>query len=271
MKKGRLSKTEMQFITESAEVMTVESIAEKLERDPVSISEFIKRNLQIGVSDEEDAAFTLKKRPYWRELKLQFTENELDLFQYHWTNIIMQFKDNVIHTEELQVIDLIKLELLMNRSLKLSKSSNDQIEQLEERIRIERALDPEIAQIEQVLNMERQVASLKASQESMTKDYRELQTKKNSMLKEMRATREQRVKDIEESKQTFVGFLKHLISNPDVVKGYGMEMEKMRLAMEAERVRLSAYHTYEDGQIDQPFLVPGGVLNPKGWGVGVDL
>lgn len=260
MKKGRLSKAEIKFITENVDDMSIEALAEKLDRDPVSISEFIKRNLHIGVTEEEEVSFTLQKRPYFRELRLQFTEGELELFQYHWTNIILQFKDNIFHTEELQIIDLIKLELLMNRSLKLSKSSNDQIEQLEERIRIERALPPELMEIETVMNMERQVASLKASQESLTKDYRELQTKKNAMLKEMRATREQRVKDIEESKQTFVGWLKHLISNPQVVKDYGIEMEKMRLAMEAEKKRLSAYHTYEDGIIDQPFLTPQTVL-----------
>ena len=30
----------------------------------------------------------------------------------------------------------------------------------------------------------------------------------------------------------------------------------MRLAMENERDRLSAFHKYEDGQVDQPFLTP---------------
>lgn len=260
MKKGRLSKTEIKFITENVDDMSVEALAEKLDRDPTSISEFIKRNLQIGLNDAEDAAFTLRKRPYYRDLRLQFTDSELELFEYHWGNIISQFKDNVIHTEELQVIDLIKLELLMNRSLKLSKSSNDQIEDMEERVRVERALAPELQEMENILNWERQIASLKTAQESMTKDYRELQTKKNSMLKEMRATREQRVKDIEESKQTFVGWMKHLVSNPEVVRAYGIEMEKMRLAMEAEKKRLSQYHTYEDGMVDQPFLTPETVI-----------
>jgi hypothetical protein len=33
-----------------------------------------------------------------------------------------------------------------------------------------------------------------------------------------------------------------------------MEMEKMRLATEAEKERLSQYIQFEDGQVDQPFL-----------------
>ena len=33
-------------------------------------------------------------------------------------------------------------------------------------------------------------------------------------------------------------------------------MEKMRLAMENEKERLSEYTTYEDGAVDRPFLTP---------------
>ena len=40
------------------------------------------------------------------------------------------------------------------------------------------------------------------------------------------------------------------------MKKYGIEMEKMRMAMEKEKDRLSAYHKYEDGVVDQPFLTP---------------
>ena len=104
--------------------------------------------------------------------------------------------------------------------------------------------------------MERQVASLKASQESLNKDYRELQTKKNSMLKEMKATREQRVKRLEDSKQSFTSWLAHLMSNPEIARAYGMEMEKMRLAMGKEKERLSQFHKYQDEIVDQPFLTP---------------
>jgi hypothetical protein len=104
--------------------------------------------------------------------------------------------------------------------------------------------------------MERQTASLRASTESLNKDYRELQTKKNSMLKEMKATREQRVKRLEDSKQNFTSWMAYLITNPDVASSYGSEMEKMRLAMEKEKARLSEYHTYNDKTVDQPFLTP---------------
>jgi hypothetical protein len=76
------------------------------------------------------------------------------------------------------------------------------------------------------------------------------------MLREMKGTREQRIKRLEDSKQSFTSWVAQLMLNPDLIKQYGTEMEKMKAAMNKERDRLATYHTYEDGQIDQPFLTP---------------
>ena len=265
MKMGRISKGEEKFIRENLN-LGFEALATELDREPDSVVAFIKKKVAKGdfvcpqwmepADSEEKAQFDLTFRPYWNELKLQFTEGELELFKYHWARIISQFRDDVIPTEQLQVVDLIKLELLMNRSLKYNKENIEQIAQFNELLRQLRAADVDQQDRDEIFNIERQTASLKASQESLNKDYRELQTKKNSMLKEMKATREQRVKRLEDSKQSFVGWLAYLVSNPDVARGYGSEMEKMRLAMDHQKEKLSQYHQFQDGLVDQPFLTP---------------
>jgi len=256
MRKGRLSKKEVRYITDHANTMSVDNIAAELNRDPSSIEAFIKRKLRLGLSEEEEMEFSLEDRPYWSELRQQFTESELELFKYHWSRIISQFKDDVFPTEELQVVDAIKLELLMNRSLKQNKENIDQINSLEKMVQEEKNRSEEDRDRDFILNLERQAAALRAAQESLNRDYRDLQTKKNAMLKEMKGTREQRIKELEDSRQTFIGWIAHLMKNPDLTKQYGIEMEKMRLAMENEKQRLSAYHKYSDGQVDQPFLTP---------------
>jgi len=256
MKRGRLSNDEARYITDNAKDISVEEIAANLERDPTTIENFIKKNLKIGLSEFEQAAYDLEDRPYWIELRQQFSQDELELFKYHWGRIISQFKDDVFPTEELQVVDVIKLELLMNRGLKQNKSNIDQITAFEELVRTERATDPDQQDRDYILNLERQIASLRAAQESLNRDYRDLQTKKSAMLKEMKGTREQRIKRLEDSKQSFVGWVTHLMQNPNLTQQYGLEMEKMRLAMEKEKGRLSNFHQYEDGQVDQPFLTP---------------
>lgn len=260
MKKGRLSKEEMRFISVSIDSMTVDDIAKKLDRDVESIDAFIKKKLKKGLSLEEEAAYELEDRPYWKELTSQFTTDELELFKYHWTRIIAQFKDDVFPTEELQVVDVIKLEILMNRCLKSNKDNLNELNLIDKLIRDERSKDKDQQDKDYIMNLERQGAALRASQESLNRDYRELQTKKAAMLREMKGTREQRIKRLEDSKQSFTSWVAHLMQDPETLKKYGIEMEKMRLAMKNEEKRLSAFHKYEDGQIDQPFLTPDTVV-----------
>ena len=256
MRKGRLSNDETQFITDNVDNMGPEEIATALDRDPASIAMFIKRKLRLGLSEEEEVAYSLEDRPYWSELKQQFTTEELELVKYHWSRIIAQFRDDVFPTEEMQVVDVIKIEMLMNRSLKQNKETIDQINLLEKLLIQERDVELEHRDRDYIMNLERQAATLRASQESLNRDYRDLQTKKSAMLKEMKGTREQRIKRLEDSKQSFTGWVAHLMQNPNIVKQYGLEMEKMKMAMNKEKERLSAFHKYDDGQVDQPFLTP---------------
>lgn len=261
MKKGRISKEEERIIGRLINHVTVEDIAKQLDRDVESVDNFVKRKFQVGLSNEEAAAYSLESRPYWVELESQFTTSELELFKYHWSRIISQFKDDVFPTEELQVVDVIKLEILMNRCLKSNKDNLNEMTTLEKMLADERAVDKDQRDHDYVLNLERQLASLRASQEALNRDYRELQTKKAAILREMKGTREQRIKRLEDSKQSFTSWVAHLMQDPETLKRYGIEMEKMRLAMMKERERLSAFHQYEDGQIDQPFLTPDTVID----------
>jgi DNA-binding CsgD family transcriptional regulator len=256
LKKGRISKEEERIISRLIESLTVEDIAKQLNRDVESVDNFIKRKFKVGLTNEEFAAYSLEDRPYWIELQSQFTDEELELFKYHWSRIISQFKDDVFPTEELQVVDVIKLEILMNRCLKGNKENIEQIRTYDKMIQEERSRDKDQQDMDYIINLERQVASLKASQESLNRDYRELQTKKATMLREMKGTREQRIKRLEDSKQSFTSWVANLMQNPELMKKYGIEMEKMRIAMKKEEERLSAFHKYEDGTIDQPFLTP---------------
>ena len=58
-------------------------------------------------------------------------EQELETFSFHWGKLWAQFGDDVFHTEEIQIIDAIKLQLLMNRCLRFQYKNMEQIEQLE--------------------------------------------------------------------------------------------------------------------------------------------
>ena len=256
MKKGRISKEEERIIGRLVDSLPVEDIAKQLDRDVESVDNFIKRKLRLGLTNEEVAAYSLESRPYWTELTNQFTTDELELFKYHWSRIISQFKDDVFPTEELQVVDVIKLEILMNRCLKSNKDNINEMSTIDQLVKDERSKDKDDQDRDYLMNLERQGAALRASQESLNRDYRELQTKKAAMLREMKGTREQRIKRLEDSKQSFTSWIASLMQDPELIKQYGIEMEKMRLAMLKEKERLSTFHKYEDGIVDQPFLTP---------------
>ena len=258
MKKGRFSTEDMQFIEANAEVLSPEEIASQLDRDPESIRVWIKKNVGFSPKQKKEAAVAneLKSKPYYRELSNQFSPEELEMFEFHFKKMWSQFKDDVFHTEEMQIIDTIKLEILMNRILKSQRENQDEISIAETLVREEKGRDKDQRDMDLIVNLERQVAVLRASTETLSKDYKDLQARKATMLKDLKGTREQRVKAIEDSKLTFASLVKKIATDPQFRNKIGIDMEKMRLAMENEKERLSEYSQYDDGQVDQPFLTP---------------
>ena len=256
MKKGRFSTTEMEFIEANAEVLSPESIAEKLDRDPDSVRDWIGKNVGFSASQKKEAvvANELKEKPYYKELSNQFSAEELEMFEFHFKKMWSQFRDDVFHTEEMQIIDTIKLEILMNRILKSQRSSQEEVAIADRLVREEKSRDRDQRDMDLIVNLERQIAVIRASQETLSKDYKDLQARKATMLKDLKGTREQRVKAIEDSKLTFASLIKKIATDPQYRNRLGLEMEKMRLAMESEKERLSEYVLFNDGQVDQPFL-----------------
>ncbi len=259
MKIGRLSKSDWDYIEANAEKLNPKQIAANLERSVESIEKYLKR---IGKSFNKQQAFVvqaeydIKSRPYWKELKLQFNEEELDLFLYHWKQIVAQFRKDIMATEELQIVDLIKFEVLMNRALREQQYSMERVRVLEAEIELEKARDRDQQDKEMVFNLERQIASLRAAKEALSREFKDLQTKKAGLYKDLKATREQRIQKLENNKQTLASLVNKILRDPEFYEQEGKELEKMRLAMEQEKDRLSDYYEYADGTVDQPFLTP---------------
>jgi len=259
VKTGRLSKAEWHYIEENADTMSPEEIAANLEREVDPVIRYLKR---IGKTANKIQALTvqaeydIKSRPYWRELKLQFSEDELELFLYHWKQIVAQFRKDVLATEELQIVDTIKLEVLMNRALREQQQSMNLVRELQVEIDKEKEKPSERQDKEMIFSIERQIASLRAAKEALSREYKDLQTKKSGMYKDLKATREQRIQKLENTKSTMAGLIEKVLRDPDFFEEQGKYIEKMRMAMENEKDRLSDYHQYEDGTVDQPLLTP---------------
>ena len=70
MKKGRFGRSEMTFIEQNCETLSPEEIADKLDRDPLSVTSWIKENVGFSASQKKEAAVAheLKNKPYYLDL-----------------------------------------------------------------------------------------------------------------------------------------------------------------------------------------------------------
>ena len=264
MKTGRLSKDEWAFIEFNSDKMSAAQIAKELDRAIEPIQKHLQKlgkGKDLRKNLQTQAEYDLKKRPYWRELQAQFSESELEILLYHRKEIVSQFRKDILATEELQIIDVVKLEVLMNRALREQQYSMNKIAEFDEMIEFEKRKATEDQDREFIFGLERQIATLRAAKESLSREYIDLQTKKSAMYRDLKATREQRIAKLEDNKETFSGLVQKLVRDPDFVEEQNLYMEKMRLAVMKEQERLSDYHEYEDGTVDQPFLTPETILD----------
>src|SRR5690606_33999181 len=132
-----------------------------------------------------------------------FTPEELILFDDLWRQIVEQFKDDVMPTEESQIVDVIKLEILMNRVLMEQESTRLNIETLEKALFVEKKKSKDDRDMMLINNLSQQLSVSRQAQTITSKEYRDLQEKKNNIFKTLKATRDQRYSKVESSRESF--------------------------------------------------------------------
>lgn len=248
-----------EYIESNYKFLTVKEIAANLSRNPLTIRGFLKDKGLLAEARKPSAnsvgvEFDIRKTPHWDMLKSQFSPEELETFMYHWNNTIKQFRDDVTHLEEMQIIDMIRVDIMMNRLLTDERRNNLKIQELEDELGFERDKPLELRDNEVIRIKEDTLNGMYASKDSIGKEYRELSNRKEKMMISLKGTRDQRFAEVESNKDTMVGWIKALRNQPELRKKMGLLMEKMRVAKEVEYKRLSDYYKYSDGTVDQPIL-----------------
>lgn len=258
-KSGRWSKEEEElvkgFVTDG---LSYEAMEIKLNRPAQSIKKKVEEDLLLNLTEEVQigrvAENDIKASAEWKELAQQLSHEEQETFLHHWRELIAQFKNDVTHTERLQIMDVIRNEILINRVLKRIHQAQSTIEENRNGYEKERKLPIEHQDATKLTDFQNKIADASMAIGAFNKEYKELSERKNATLRDIKGTREQRIKRIEESKETITGWITALIANPDMRRDLGIYMEKFRIAQQIEYQRLSEYHTYDDGTIEQPIL-----------------
>lgn len=252
---GRLSLDEQRWINENSEDYTYEEIANRLNRREKAIRNYIKNHgLKVkDVAQGNHLLYALRHRYYYDELKKQLTRDELRFFEQNWVDFLKQFNEDVTHTEELQILEVIRTEILINRSMEDRKEIIEAIRTIEKLIDEEMKLPPDQRDKATLSSLNSQLGALIGSKGSHINEHEKLLKKKEIYLKQLKGTREQRKRIADDAKTNFLLWLRQL-DELEQRKIEGDSIIVHAAAAEKERKRLSELHEYIDGEVDQPLL-----------------
>lgn len=265
-KRGQLSLDEEQFIQQHVLSMTVENIASSLNRSIAPIERYIEENqLSRDPLEKHEEKILLQKlhsKSFWGEIKKQFDSDtgELEYFENVWVNLVKQFREDVLPAEELQIKQFITIDILINRSMKERKRHIAETEKLQKQVDKEYEQPEDQRDIPKLANLETQLSFARNSIANYTNEYTKLLNEQQKISKDLKATREQRIKRIEDGKSSWVGLIR-MLEDEDIREKQGREMQILNLATEKIKEKLFDYHQYADNNLDLPFLTPESVEN----------
>lgn len=257
-KRGQLALDEQKYIRENFSTLTIEEIAENLNRSQAPIKKYISDN---SLSEDSVVDSMIRQKLYgksfWSEIQKQFDDisGELQYFEETWINLIKQFREDVLPAEELQIKQFITIDILINRSMKERKRHIAETEKLQKQVDFEYSMPESDRDTARLANLETQLSFARNSIANYTNEYTKLLSEQQKISKDLKATREQRIKRIEDGKSSWVGLIR-MLEDEEIREKQGREMEILKMATDKFKLNLQDIHEYADGTLDKPFLFP---------------
>jgi len=261
MKTGRLSKEEQKIILDNNLIMTAEQLAEKLSRRVEPIQKFLDENApQVKKVDSEDRELlnVLHGKVYWRSIGEQFSKKEIHDFEVYWTELVKQFNNDIEFSEEMQIVDLVKLRLLIDRNLferNHARAELEELQRIHDDFKQEHGSPPYDNPSHQIqeATLASQVKMCESSYTGRTSEFTVLVQKQQQYFDELKATRKQRIEHLKQTKKDWVKLMKDMCEEKNRERE-GREVALMNLATEKERAKLAEIHIFSNGEGDKPLL-----------------
>lgn len=259
-KVGSISQSDRAFIIKNIDVMSAEDMATQLNRNVAVVEGVIKGHSALPDASEKSIRWQLMHSSHWKHLRQEFTEDELNKIADQYVKYVEQFsKDGIIATEEVQILNLIKIEILSDRNLKgkmgLSstiKGYEDIIENILSKVDGDWHALTEREQ-DQIMKLKEDIQSALRAETTRTNEYVELQKQHTVLTEKVMGSRDQRVKEVLNQKISFLGIVKQLMDEEKQKKESRM-LELYNKGVAKEYERLIQPHKYEDGVTDNPIL-----------------
>jgi uncharacterized protein Smg (DUF494 family) len=259
-KRGQLSLDEEQFIRENINILSIEDIAQTLNRNIDPVKRYIDEEQLYSLDDKSENEILkrkLRSKTFWTEIVRQFDEDtgELQYFEDTWVGLIKQFREDVLPAEELQIKQFITIDILINRSMKERKRHIAETEKLQRLVDKEYEKSETERDIPKLANLETQLSFARNSIASYTNEYTKLLNEQQKISKDLKATREQRIKRIEDGKSSWVGLIR-MLEDEQIREKEGKEMVILAMATDQAKQKLYEYHNFTDNNVDCPILSP---------------
>lgn len=261
LKKGALSDQEKRSIEQLIKFDSYAAVAKKLNRDAGTIRKYCQRNnlTKDNVSQAKGLEEKKKRSPHFEELSNILTEREMDLAVKIYTDIMRQFGSDILSSEEIQVIDFCIVSALLNRALAKEKeiqkildqqiALRDELEQQKPSIEDDDEKDNWYDKVDQI---DLRIAALSDDLKESKKNQLSFLDKKEKATNALGASRSNRAKEIAKSNENWSDFIVYLKTNVEFRTKLGLELERSRLSINEEFIRLSQLHEYADGIVDYP-------------------
>lgn len=265
LKKGALSDEEKRAIEQHIKFDSFSAVAKKLNRNEATVRKWCQRNgiTKDRTSENKNLEEKKKRSPHFEELSNILTDREMDLAVKIYTELMRQFGSDILPSEEIQVIDFCVISASLNRALAKEKEIQKILDQqiaLRELLEKEKPSfdedDGNLADdwMDKIDQIDLRISTLTDDLKETKKNQLSFFDKKEKATNALGASRNNRAKDIAKSNENWSDFVVYLKTNVDFRTRLGLEIERARLSIKEEFIRLSQLHEYADGIVDYPVL-----------------
>jgi hypothetical protein len=260
-KDGRLTEKDMKYLRENYDKYDHLDLAEKLKRNPETIKKVLKKIIAEdnvrGATKGLLSAHDLRSQAFWGQLKKQFSNDELKVFEANWNGIIAeQFKEDILYTEKLQLKALLETQIFLDRNgeekMKAAKDRERLEELIEEFYRTPKEQRTDKWQ-DDVFNLEQQLQFVRDSSKANTDEQTKLQSTSAKLTSELKGSRKDRVEKATEGSLGWTDLLRRL-EDEEFRNRATRQGRLLDMASEKSKDKLSDYHKYMDDTLDRPIL-----------------
>jgi len=264
LKRGAASGREMEQIAANrdmplAELAALLNRSENFVRKQIAALPTVEKQIEQG-----DWVARLHSSSFWPEVRKGLIGSEVGYFEQAWASYNEQFGSatDILATDELMIKDLVLLDICGQRAFTERATVLRRIAELERMIDDEQEKDIDSRDMQELALWKTQLSAALTSKNALSKEHQDYQQRKDAKLRDLKGSRDQRFKQIEESRRNIFELIKELDKHKRREQE-GRLADKVRIAAANVADDWNELTEYEDGTVDKPFLSPEGELKDE--------